>query len=365
PEGAGWQRLQLISLAFFVPAIVTFVSTYTRRRLGWVEKGFYLYYLAAILVQSLDRSSLTIDLSQPSVKHILLPFDLQITYYEATLGPFTVIQALVGMAASGYVFYCAIRHYRSGHRREAAPLLLAISLMFAAGLNDTLVSNGGYQFIYLIEYGYMSIILLMAYSISNTVVEAAQIQMDLQQANLVVENSPVVLFRWKAAEGWPVELVSRNVTQFGYTPEELLSGSVPFREMIHPDDLARVVREVREHTESGAERFNQEYRILTRDGRVRWTDDRTVVERDRNGEVVHYEGILIDITDRKLADKERERLISDLEAKNAELESFTDTASRDLKIPLSEIRRLLRSLEEDVTKGDRARLKENIEKAVR
>ena len=46
----------------------------------------------------------------------------------------------------------------------------------------------------------------------------------LQQANLVVENSPAILFRWRAEEGWPVAMVSQNVTQFGYTPEELLSG---------------------------------------------------------------------------------------------------------------------------------------------
>jgi len=43
----------------------------------------------------------------------------------------------------------------------------------------------------------------------------------LFQAHLVVENSPAVLFRWGVSEGWPVEIVSTNVTQFGYSPEEL------------------------------------------------------------------------------------------------------------------------------------------------
>lgn len=125
----------------------------------------------------------------------------------------------------------------------------------------------------------------------------------IRQANLVVENSPVVLFRWKAAEGWPVELVSNNVSQFGYTPQELLSGAIPYAAMIHPDDLERVAREVREYSASGVEHFQQEYRIVTSDGQVRWTDDRTVVVRDAEGKITHYQGIVMDISERKRAEQ--------------------------------------------------------------
>ncbi len=119
----------------------------------------------------------------------------------------------------------------------------------------------------------------------------------------MVESSPAVLFRWKAAEGWPVELVSENVTQFGYTPEELLSGETPYSSLVHPDDMERVVREVQEYTAQGVERFKQEYRIVTKDGDVRWTDDRTVIERDAEGNVTHYQGIVFDITERKRAEE--------------------------------------------------------------
>jgi PAS domain S-box-containing protein len=126
----------------------------------------------------------------------------------------------------------------------------------------------------------------------------------LRRANMVVENSPAVLFRWKAAEGWPVELVSANVSRFGYTSEELLSGTVPFSSMVHPDDLERVTSEVAEFVPRGMDRFRQEYRILARDGSVRWVDDRTVVERDEKGRITHYQGIVLDITDRKKAEEE-------------------------------------------------------------
>ncbi len=125
----------------------------------------------------------------------------------------------------------------------------------------------------------------------------------LQRANLVLENSPVMLFRWRAAPGWPVELVSENVRQLGYRPEELLSGEIPFSSLVYERDLARVGREVKDYTESGVDRFEQQYRVICRDGRVRWVDDRTFVERDKTGQVTHYQGIVMDITERRQAEE--------------------------------------------------------------
>lgn len=125
----------------------------------------------------------------------------------------------------------------------------------------------------------------------------------LRQANLIVESSPAVLFRWRATEGWPVEMVSRNVIQFGYTPEELLSGAILFSSLVHPDDIDRVAAEVQAYIFRGEYRFQQEYRIVTKQGEVRWIDDRTVVERDAEGRVSHYQGIVMDITERKRAEE--------------------------------------------------------------
>jgi PAS domain S-box-containing protein len=125
----------------------------------------------------------------------------------------------------------------------------------------------------------------------------------LNQNRLIIENSPVVLFRWRAEEGWPVELVSENVRQFGYEAQELLSGSISYASIVHADDLERVGREVEEFSHSGVNLFKQEYRIVTRDGHTRWTDDRTVIERDATGTITHYQGIVIDCTERKVAEE--------------------------------------------------------------
>jgi diguanylate cyclase (GGDEF)-like protein/PAS domain S-box-containing protein len=118
----------------------------------------------------------------------------------------------------------------------------------------------------------------------------------------IINRSSVVVFLWRNAQGWPVEFVSENVCQFGYAPEDFYSGRVLFSELVHPEDRARVGAEVRTYTEDGRAEFVQEYRILTKAGEVRWLDDRTWVRRNAEGEVTHYQGIVMDITQRREAE---------------------------------------------------------------
>jgi diguanylate cyclase (GGDEF)-like protein/PAS domain S-box-containing protein len=121
-------------------------------------------------------------------------------------------------------------------------------------------------------------------------------------ADAYMAASPAIFFCWAAEAGWPVEYVSDNVDQLGYNVEELLEGRTKFAEIVHPDDLERVVQEVSEYTEKQCKSFTQHYRLLTRDGGVRWIDDRTVVERDADGKASRYLGIITDITREKVAE---------------------------------------------------------------
>ena len=143
------------------------------------------------------------------------------------------------------------------------------------------------------------------YSLIHDITDRVEAEKKLYYAGKVIENSPAVLFRWLNEEDWPVDFVTHNVTRFGYTPDELLSGDIPFKSIVHPDDLTRVQDEIREHTAAGKENFRQEYRIKGKDGNIYWVDDRTSVERDENGSIIHYEGIVIDITERKELEEEQ------------------------------------------------------------
>lgn len=123
----------------------------------------------------------------------------------------------------------------------------------------------------------------------------------LRELHHIVDHSPAVAFSWRAAPGWPVEYVSANVRQFGYSVDDFTTSKVPFASIVHPDDLPRVAGEVQRFSAEGRQAFGQEYRILARGGRVHWVEDETWVRRDTEGNITHYQGILIDVTERRHA----------------------------------------------------------------
>ncbi|HRE80944.1 MAG TPA: PAS domain S-box protein [Opitutaceae bacterium] len=124
-----------------------------------------------------------------------------------------------------------------------------------------------------------------------------------EEMERIVDRSPSVVVLWRAEQGsWPVEFVSQSIRQFGYTPDDLLSQRIRFIDITHPDDRERVAAEVAVHGESRHREYNQEYRIVCGDGSVRWVDDHTVIRQDNDGNVTHHEGLITDITQRKLAE---------------------------------------------------------------
>ena len=126
----------------------------------------------------------------------------------------------------------------------------------------------------------------------------------LRMAEVIVDRSPVILFRRLANIDDPkLVYVSDNIRQMGYTAEEFLSGKVHFRDIVHPDDQERVGKEIRGYTEADVEEYTQHYRFFTKEGDIRWVEDQTSVVRDENGNKIHNQGILVDITEYKLAEE--------------------------------------------------------------
>lgn len=117
-------------------------------------------------------------------------------------------------------------------------------------------------------------------------------------------HGPVVVFRWRNEEGWPVEFVSGNVEALtGYPTEEFASGRLPYASLIHADDIERVGREVADNSASGAWFEHAPYRLRRRDGEWLWIYDYTVVLRDGQGAATHFYGYIMDISERVANDE--------------------------------------------------------------
>jgi PAS domain S-box-containing protein len=84
----------------------------------------------------------------------------------------------------------------------------------------------------------------------------------------------------------------------GYTAEEWAAHPDFFRKVLHPDDRDWVIAEQLRTKEAG-EPFRAEYRMITRDGRVRWFLDETHEIAGRDAESAYRYGYLVEITERK------------------------------------------------------------------
>jgi PAS domain S-box-containing protein len=111
---------------------------------------------------------------------------------------------------------------------------------------------------------------------------------------------------WEAdAETFTFSFVSEQAERIlGYPTEQWLREPTFWRDHVHPDDRDSAVR-LRQ--QAGAERrgYDSEYRMLATDGRVVWLRDQValVVEGDRSARL---RGVMVDITERKRADEERQ-----------------------------------------------------------
>lgn len=103
-----------------------------------------------------------------------------------------------------------------------------------------------------------------------------------------------------------------------------------------------------------------DYRILTRDGQTRWVADTSVKGFNEYGEFVGVIGILQDVTERKQALFDRERLIAELGTRNAELERYSYTLSHELKTPLVTLAAYSEMLEKDISMGNTERIKSDL-----
>jgi signal transduction histidine kinase len=77
---------------------------------------------------------------------------------------------------------------------------------------------------------------------------------------------------------------------------------------IHPDDVARLQTAVRDHFEGLSDRFETEYRVRHPDGEWHWLQVRGRCMCDASGKVQRFAGSAIDVTARKNAEAEKERL---------------------------------------------------------
>ncbi len=112
------------------------------------------------------------------------------------------------------------------------------------------------------------------------------------------------IFTVKVADGHPAEThhgpTCEAVT--GYTAEEFNADSFLWIRMVPAEDQD-IIRAQASETLSGHDPEPIEHRIIRKDGQIRWVSNSLVPTSDGQGNLVSYDGLLRDITNRKIAEE--------------------------------------------------------------
>ena len=292
-QGAIWQQWQLVSLALFGAAFVWFVQEYTKKLDKPVVTTLMVFFLLSAIIHATDQSGFSLQFNVPAIKRVALPLIGNIVYYEVAQGPFMAIFSVVGFLGFAYILWAAIRNAQDFDTKRFRYLIISVSLIIASMINDALVGLGLITSIYIIEYAYLAVVILISTSFSKAMFDAASLKEVLQEKNQELEEARILLeervadraneilqqkqFYEALVQYSPIAVVTLNNDQtintinhafvelFGFSNEESIGKTL--EELVIPESEIAVSVDYFNNVKSGTPHHSIEKR-KTKDGRL-------------------------------------------------------------------------------------------------
>jgi two-component system phosphate regulon sensor histidine kinase PhoR len=142
--------------------------------------------------------------------------------------------------------------------------------------------------------------------------ELAELRERVRQAEVeyraIIESLPLLTWLTVPGDRTSSLYISPHVeAMLGYSPAEWRAEPQLFSRLLHPDDRDRVLAE-QEAAARDSGHLRSDYRLVAREGRIVWIHEETSIVRDASGKPIYAQTFLVDVSDRKRADEEHERL---------------------------------------------------------
>ncbi len=112
----------------------------------------------------------------------------------------------------------------------------------------------------------------------------------------LINNLPVFIYR--GYRDWTLSVAGKAVESItGYAPSEFTSGRLIWKSLIHPEDQKWLLNRYREAVKNREKTLTTRYRIIHKNGDVRWVEDRRLFSYGPDGKLLFVDGALMDVTD--------------------------------------------------------------------
>ena len=303
-----------VTIGVVLAALMAFVWSYFGAGNRWLALAFACLYLIGVVGELMPGpfnsfhttiTGLRTDEVFRGATFTMLDREFSIWYAFPYLATLTMI---------AFVADASIRLWRRGEHRRALLIGGSITIfLLVAGVQAALVLANKINMPYMLSWCYLAILVAMATDLSADALAATKLAEQLRESersmDLAGAAADLGMWAWNISDG-RIWATARARALFGFSAAETLSMD-NFVNALHPDDRELRRRTIERALATGDD-YEVEFRVPLAEDRTRWILSRGRFERGAKGELLGIRAVVLDVSARRGAEVELQRLHSQL-----------------------------------------------------